>query len=177
MKGRYSYIAYLGLLSALALILSYLESLIPIPVAIPGIKIGLANIIVIFILYQVSAPVAIVFSLCRVVFAALLFSGFSGFLFSAAGAVFAWAVMALMKKTDRFSVMGVSLAGGVSHNLGQLLMAAIVTKSPGILAAYLPVLILAGCCMGLVNGAITQGVMRAMKAHPISKQTMDTLKK
>jgi len=177
MKSRYTHVAYYGLLTALALLLSFLESLIPIPIAIPGIKIGLANLVVLFMLYQVNAQRALVFSLCRVLLAALLFSGFSGFLFSAAGAVLSWCVMASLQKCNCFSVLGVSLAGGLSHNIGQLIMAAIFTHSPGIIPAYLPVLMIAGAAMGLINGAVSTGVMRALKANPVTRKALDTLRK
>lgn len=170
MKSRYGYVAFFGLLTALALLLSFLESMISVPIAVPGIKIGLANLVVIFMLYRVGTGKALLFSICRVILAALLFSGFSGFLFSLAGAFLSWGIMAFLKKSRQFSLLGVSLVGGVSHNLGQLITAAIFTQSPGIIPAYLPVLIIAGAIMGAINGTVATGVMRALKIKPVTNK-------
>ena len=177
MKKRYSYIAYYGLLTALALLLSFLESLVPIPIAVPGIKLGLANLVVIFALYQVGPLSALILSLCRVILAALLFSGFSGLMFSAAGAALSWTIMVLLKKIKCFSIRGVSLAGGLSHNLGQLIMAALFTHSPGIIPAYMPVLMIAGAAMGLINGTVAAGVIRALQVNPVTKKALSHLRK
>ena len=176
MRERTWRIAYYGLMTALALILSFLETLIPIPVPIPGIKIGLANLVVVFALVQVGPWAALGLSLCRVLLAALLFSGLSGWLFSMAGALLSWGVMALLWRWAKFSVVGISLAGGLFHNLGQLLTAAAYTHSPGIIPAYLPVLMIAGAVMGVINGLVAAGAIRALKAHPATRAAVDRLK-
>ncbi len=176
MERRTHLAASYGLLTALALLLSFLETLLSLPVPIPGIKLGLANLIVLFLLLQAGPWQALALSLSRVLLSAILFSGFSGLIFSAAGALLSWAVMAVLIRSRFFSPVGVSLAGGLAHNLGQLIMAAAYTHSPGIIPAYLPVMIIAGAATGMINGVIVSGANRALMANPITRRAVQRLR-
>ena len=113
-------IAACGMLTALALIFSYIEFLVPLPIAIPGIKLGLANIVVLVCLYTLGERYAFLINCTRIVLAALLFGSVFSALYALAGGLVSFAVMALLKRADAFSVCGVSMAGGVFHNLAQL---------------------------------------------------------
>ena len=115
-------ITVLALLTTAAMILSYLESLLP-SIAVPGVKMGLANIAVIFALYRLGFREALAVSLVRVAMVSTLFGSLGALLYSLAGACLSLIVMAVLKKLDLFSETGVSVAGGVGHNLGQVLMA------------------------------------------------------
>ena len=140
----------MALLTAAAMILSYVESLLP-SVGIPGVKLGLANIAVIFTLYRLGWKEAFAVSLVRVGMAALLFGSVGALIYSFAGAVLSLAVMALLRRTKVFSSVGVSVAGGVAHNVGQILMAMWVLETETLLY-YLPVLALSGVAGGIVIG-------------------------
>lgn len=145
-------VALLGLMTSLALILSYVEAVLPpILTAVPGIKLGFPNILIVFILYRMGTLRAAAVSLVRIVLVSLLFGSFPAFLYSVAGAVLSLAVMAVMKKTNLFSTVAVSVAGGVLHNLGQILVAAALLKTPQI-AYYMIVLSMAGIVAGLFIG-------------------------
>ena len=118
----------LAMLTAVAMILSYVESLLP-SVGIPGVKMGLANIAVIFALFRFGWKEAAALSLVRVVLVSLLFGSVGAMLYSLAGAVLSLAVMALLRRIDRFSTVGISVAGGVAHNAGQILMAMLILQT------------------------------------------------
>ena len=143
----------LGLTIALAMIMSYIEALVPLSFAVPGIKMGLANIVIIFVLYKISTKEAILVSLIRVILVSLLFSNVMAMSYSIAGAVLSLLVMWVLKKTDKFSVIGVSIAGGIMHNVGQIIMAVILLGTEQI-ALYLPVLIITGTATGVVIGIV-----------------------
>ena len=150
-------VALTGLLIALALILSYLESLVPLSFAIPGIKLGLPNLVIVFALYRLKPSIAAAISLLRVALVAVLFGSALSLAYSAAGAVLSLAVMLLLRKTGRFGCTGVSVAGAVAgavaHNLGQILTAALLLETPS-LAWYFPVLCLSGTVAGVVIGLL-----------------------
>ena len=112
-------IALCGVLTALAMIFSYIESVIPVPIPVPGIKLGVANIAVITILYVLGVKEAIVINLLRIVLTSLLFGNVNSFLFSISGAALSLAIMIIMKKLDFFSCIGVSVCGGVMHNINK----------------------------------------------------------
>lgn len=149
----------LGLSVALALILSYVESLLPPLVAVPGVKVGLPNIVILFLLYRYGWKEAASVSLIRLLLSAALFTGFAAFFYGLAGAVLSLLGSALLKRSDRFSPLGVSVAGGVLHNLGQIALAALVLES-GYLFAYLPVLLLSGTVAGAVVGGLSAILIR-----------------
>ena len=140
----------LAMLTAVAMILSYVESLLP-SVGIPGVKMGLANIAVIFALFRFGWKEAAALSLVRVVLVSLLFGSVGAMLYSLAGAVLSLAVMALLRRIDRFSTVGVSVAGGVAHNAGQILMAMLILQTKQLLG-YLPVLAISGIAGGVLTG-------------------------
>lgn len=145
--------AYLGIFSALAIILGYLESLIPLFPAIPGIKLGLANLSVLFILTRYSIKEAAMVSVVRILVIGFLFGNFSGILYSLAGASFSLVVMALFRHTS-FSLPCVSVAGGVAHNLAQILMTIPLLHTFAFLY-YTPVLLISGTAAGLLTGFLT----------------------
>ena len=146
-------VAMLGLTIALAMIMSYIEALVPLSFAVPGIKMGLANIVIIFVLYKIGTKEAILVSLIRVILVSLLFSNVMAMAYSIAGAVLSLSVMWILKKTDKFSFVGVSIAGGIMHNVGQIIMAVILLGTEQI-ALYLPVLIITGTVTGVVIGIV-----------------------
>ena len=140
----------LAMLTAVAMILSYVESLLP-SVGIPGVKMGLANIAVIFALFRFGWKEAAALSLVRVVLVSLLFGSVGAMLYSLAGAVLSLAVMALLLRIDRFSTVGISVTGGVAHNAGQILMAMLILQTKQLLG-YLPVLAVSGIAGGVLTG-------------------------
>ena len=137
---------------ALAMILSYLESLIPSP-GIPGVKLGLANLAVIFALYRLGWKEAVGVSLLRVLLVSLLFGHVASLMYSAAGAVLSLLGMILLRRVDKLSCVFVSVSGGVLHNLGQILMAWVLMGRN--VVYYLPVLILSGTVAGVVIGVVS----------------------
>ena len=152
-------VAMLGLTIALAMIMSYIEALVPLSFAVPGIKMGLANIVIIFVLYKIGTKEAILVSLIRVILVSLLFSNVMAMWYSLAGAVLSLAVMWALKKTDKFSVTGVSVAGGIMHNVGQILTAMILLETQQIIV-YLPVLLITGTATGIVIGIVAGLVIK-----------------
>ena len=147
-------IALCGVLTALAMIFSYIESVIPVPIPVPGIKLGVANIAVITILYVLGVKEAIVINLLRIVLTSLLFGNVNSFLFSISGAALSLTIMIIMKKLAFFSCIGVSVCGGVMHNIGQIMAAVFIMGSEAIVF-YLPVLIVSGVFTGVVIGVVS----------------------
>ena len=155
-------IATSALMIALAMILSFVESQIPSFFPIPGIKLGLANIAVIFALYRLSIKDAIVVSLIRVVGVSTLFGTSLTLAYSLSGAVLSLLIMVLLKKSDRFSIVGVSVAGGISHNIGQIIMAIILMHN-SVISYYLPFLIISGIVTGVVIGLVSAKIVERVK--------------
>ena len=155
-------IARMGLLVALSMILSYVESLIPAFVAVPGVKVGLANIVVIFALYTLGPIEALTVSLLRVILSSFLFGSVLSLLYSLSGALLSLGGMILMKKLKIFSTTVVSVTGGVLHNVGQILVACLVLETD-VLLYYLPVLILSGVITGAVIGIIASLVIKRLE--------------
>ena len=151
----------LGLSVALALILSYVESLLPPLVAVPGVKVGLPNIVILFLLYRYGWKEAGAVSLVRLLLSAALFTGFAAFFYGFSGAALSLVGSALLKRSGSFSPLGVSVAGGVLHNLGQIALAALVLDS-GYIFAYLPVLLLSGTVAGAVVGLLAGILIQRM---------------
>ena len=149
MKSRTKTVALLGVCAAAAMMLSYVESFIP--SVLVGVKIGLPNIVIVYLLYKVGTVKAAGVSLVRVVLAALLFGSVMSLWYSLAGAVFSLFVMAVLKKTKLLSTVGVSVAGGVAHNMAQVCVAVLVT-GVGAIAYYLPALIIGGVAAGVFIG-------------------------
>lgn len=146
-------LAISAMFAALALIFSYVEMLIPLPVPVPGIKLGLANLVIIIALYRMGFRYAFTINMVRIVVAGLLFSGVFGMIYSLAGGILSIVVMYLLYRTDKFSIVGVSMAGGVCHNLGQLLTACVLLENTGILS-YFSVLLFSGLISGILIGIL-----------------------
>ena len=150
-------VALIAMCIALAMILSYVESMIPSP-GIPGVKLGLANLVVIFALYKLGWGEAAGISLLRVFLVSLLFGHAASLMYSAAGAVLSLTGMILLKKTGKLSCVAVSVIGGVLHNVGQILMAWLL-MGPNVVY-YLPVLILSGTVAGVAIGVVSALLVR-----------------
>jgi len=147
-------LALVGISAALALLLSYVEHLLPpLFAAVPGIKMGLPNVIVLYMLYAAGPREAGLVSLVRLLLSALLFGSAMTFLYSLAGAVLSFLVMVLLKKTEKLSPVGVSVAGAVCHNIGQVLMAMLLLDTPQIVY-YLLVLTVTGTLAGILVGLL-----------------------
>ena len=152
MKQRTKSVAFLGLCTALALILAYVELLLPpLFAAIPGIKIGLPNLIILFLFYRRGLRAAATVSLLRVVLVSMLFGNVAAFLYSIAGGVLSLAVMWLLRRTHTLSVVGVSVGGAVAHNIGQVLMAMVLFETAE-LGYYAVVLTVTGTLAGVLIG-------------------------
>ena len=152
-----SKVAQYGLIAALALVLSYLESLVP-SLGVPGVKLGLPNIAIVFALYRLGWRDACIISLVRVFLVFLLFGNGAGLAYSVVGAALSLALMGLLKKTGKFSSVGVSVAGGVAHNAGQILVAMALLETSR-LAWYLPVLWVSGTVAGVLIGIVSGGLV------------------
>ena len=155
-------IARYALLVSLAMVLSWLESLIVFPGLLPGMQVGLTNLVVVFALYRMSPRDAAAVSLARVALVSLTVGNAYSFAYSLAGAVLSLAVMTGLKRTGRFSILGVSIAGGVCHNLGQLGVAMAVLGTAR-LAWYLPALLVSGVLAGAAIGAAGGLVVRRVR--------------
>lgn len=155
-------VAYFGVFTALALIFSYVESLIPINFGIPGIKLGLANLIIIIALYKMSVKEAYILSVVRVVLAGFIFGNLFSIIYSLAGGLLSLTVMMLLKKSDKFSLLGISMMGGVFHNVGQLVVAILVLESLNIVY-YLPVLLISGLITGFVIGIVAGEMLKRLQ--------------
>lgn len=156
-------IAYLGLLIALAFVFSYIEFLIPVNIGVPGAKLGLANLVIIVALYTLNEKDAFVLSMIRIVLVGFTFANLASMLYSLSGGILSFVVMVLAKKTKKLSITGVSVLGGVFHNVGQIIMAIWVVKTASLIY-YLPVLlvsgIIAGVAIGVLGGMVTKRIKR-----------------
>ena len=155
-------VAALGIAVALAMVLSFFETLIPPFVAIPGIKIGLANLVIVFVLYKLGFWAAMSVSLVRVTLSSILFGNIQVFVFSIAGAMLSLVGMALLKRTNLFSHITVSVVGGVLHNIGQIAVAVLWTSTPQIVF-YLPILLVTGTFAGVVIGIVSGLIIKRLE--------------
>ena len=164
MSGRHTktyYMGYGAILTALAMIFSYVEAILPFSIGIPGVKLGIANIVVVIALYRFGVKMAFTINIIRIVVSGLLFSGAFGILYSLAGGILSFIVMLIIKKFPCFSVVGVSMAGGVFHNLGQLLTAAFIVSNIK-LFVYFPVLLFSGLITGTIIGIVAGLVLEKL---------------
>ena len=158
-------LALIGLLTTIALLATYIERLVPSPVpAIPGIKLGLANVVILSLLYLFDGKTAFYVNIARITLAALLFTGFSGFIYSLAGGLFSFTAMYFAKKLPIFSSIGVSVLGGTFHNVGQILVASLILQSK-LLLYYLPVLVISGVVTGILIGYITIFLVQHLQVY------------
>jgi len=157
-----SSVAYYGIFIAFALILSYLEMLIPIHIGIPGVKLGLANLITVIVLWQRGYKSALIILILRVVLAGFLFANVFAIVYSLAGGILSLSIMALLHKTKRFGIIGISVVGGVCHNIGQILLAMILLDTVNLII-YLPILMISGVGTGLLIGLVASQVMKYLR--------------
>ena len=158
--------AYCGIFLALAFGLSYVEMLLPLNIGIPGVKLGLANIPVMVLIYIVSPVDAIIVSVLRVVLSSLLFGNVFSLLFSMAGALISFIAMCLAKK--KLSLVTTSIIGAVAHNIGQFAVGLLVIKSYNILY-YLPVLIISGVAAGLLTSVLTKVIINVFEKGSVHR--------
>lgn len=155
-------IAFLGLSITLAMILSFVESQIPVFTTIPGMKVGLPNLVMVFLLYRAGWKETVIVSLIRAFLVALLFGNLQSLIFSISGAVLSLTGMILLKKTGLFSPIAVSVTGGVLHNVGQIIAACLWTGTVQI-AYYLPALLVSGVCAGIAIGLIAGFLLKRLE--------------
>ena len=156
-------IAIYGLLVALAFILSYIETLIPFPL-MPGMKLGLANLVVIIAMYGLGYKESIVLSLIRILLVGFTFGNLSTMLYSLAGGILSWIMMAITRKSKLFSMVGVSVIGGVFHNVGQIAIA-ILTVSNVYIITYLPLLLVTGVLTGALIGLLAAMIIKRVNKY------------
>jgi len=158
-------VAYCGMLTALAMVFSYIEVLIPFHFGVPGIKLGLANLVVLTGIYYMRPLEVLVISVMRILLVGFMFGNGMSILYSLAGGLLSLGVMLLLSKIQAFSKVGVSIAGGVTHNIGQLLVAMLVVRTTH-LVYYLPVLIFAGVVTGFLIGIVSDRMTAVWKQAP-----------
>ena len=146
-------LATASMFAALAMIFSYIEFLIPFSVGIPGVKLGLPNLIIIIALYKMDTRYAFTINMVRILISGLLFTGAFGTAYSLAGGILSFLLMWMLKKTNLFSMIGVSMAGGVAHNMGQLLVASLIVSDLKMFL-YFPVLMFSGLISGILIGIV-----------------------
>lgn len=162
MRNNLKKLTSLALAISFALILSFIESRIPAFVAIPGVKVGLANIAIIFMLYKFGIKEAIIVSLIRVVMVSLLFGSVVSMFYSIAGAVLSLAAMILFMKLTPLKEVAISVIGGVTHNIGQIIMASIILDT-NVVMYYLPFLLVSGTIAGIVVGITAALLIKKIK--------------
>lgn len=147
-----------GLLVALAMIFSYIETLIPINMGLPGMKLGIANLVIVTALYLLGPRETLLISLVRIFLVGFLFGSGMSILYSLAGGLVSFLAMMFLKRTEKFSIVGASLLGGAMHNVGQLLVAAAVVENAKIFY-YLPPLLCVGCVTGILVGLLALRIL------------------
>ncbi len=157
-------VALFGVLIALAFVFSYVEAMFPFTFLVPGMKIGLANLIVVITMYLMGTGAAFTVSIVRIILVGFTFGNLSTMMYSMAGGLLSFAVMALCRRTSLFRTEGVSMAGGVAHNVGQLMVAAAVIESAAMFY-YVPVLLVSGLVTGGVIGFLAEQVMRRIRVY------------
>lgn len=153
-------IALCGVMTALAIVFGYIEHLIPMPFGIYGLKLGLANLVVVVMLYSLKAYYAFSINLTRIILCAMLFGSFTSFWYSLVGGLLSFLVMLIIKKTNFFSPLGLSICGAITHNIGQTAVAIILLEEFRI-ALYLPVLLISGALTGALIGIISIAILKA----------------
>ena len=161
-RERTRRVALCGLLIAMMLVLGYVESLIPVNTAVPGIKLGLSNGVLIFAVYMLDLPTAWILMVLKVMLSGLLFGGFNTIMYAMAGGVLSMLVMTLLSRVKGMHPITVSMAGGVAHNVGQVALAMIILQTPQLLY-YMAVLMLVGLACGALTGIVASSVMKHLK--------------
>ncbi|WP_418293463.1 Gx transporter family protein [Megasphaera sp.] len=167
------HIIILGLFIAQSLVLYVVEGMLPVPFIAPGAKLGLANLITVIALYALprKRDVCLIL-LVRIILATAFGGGINAFLYSVAGAAFSLGAMMVLQKTGKFSIIGVSTAGGVFHNLGQVIVASLVVENIKIML-YLPILAVAGTGTGILIGITAIFTLRHLKRLPIYRRMQE----
>lgn len=160
-KNHSSEVALFGVLVALAMLMSYIETLIPISIGVPGIKLGLANLVTVITLYRMGDRAAVLLSFVRVVLVGFTFGNMAMLLYSLAGAACSLVCMILAKRSALFEKTGVSILGGITHNIGQLSVAAFAVENAGVFW-YFPVLLGAGTMTGALVGLLAGEVLKRL---------------
>lgn len=159
-------IAYFGVLLSLSLILSYVESLFPFGFGIPGVKLGLANLVTMIALFCLGMGQAILISVLRIILSGILFGNMFSIVYSLSGAALSLLIMILLKRTGLFSVLGISIAGGVAHNIGQIVLATFLMENKAFFY-YIPVLLVVGSITGMLIGIGSNEVMKRLPKFQI----------
>lgn len=154
-------VAFLGMCIALSMILSFVESQIPPLMAVPGVKIGLPNLVMVFMLYKIGAKETAIVSILRVILVGILFGTPLSMIYSLVGAALSLIGMILLKKTNLFAPVTVSVVGGILHNVGQIATACFVMDTAQI-AYYLPVLLISGTVAGIVIGVVAAMILKRL---------------
>lgn len=162
-NNRVQQIALSGLLTSLMLVLGLVERQFPLTVAIPGIKLGLANSVLLYALYMMGARQSAILMLLKALMSWLIYMNMSAMLYSLGGGTLSLLAMVLLSRVDGVSVVGVSALGAVFFNVGQILVAVLVLNTPQLLVTYLPVLMVSGVVTGVVTGIVAQMVMKHLK--------------
>lgn len=160
----------MGLLAALAIVLGYIDSLLPAPVPVPGVKLGLGNVVVVTALYLLGPASAFFLMLTKVLCTALLFGSVPSLCYSLAGGVLSFVGMLAMRRSGRFGMMGVSLAGGILHNAGQIAVASVLLGNR-MIWGYFPVLIATGALTGAAVGLVAVRTLEALAKNLRSKKS------
>ena len=156
-------IALSGLLTSLMLVFGLIERQFPLPIAVPGVKLGLANSVLLYSLYMLGIRQSVVLMLLKALLSWLLYMNLSAMLYSLAGGVLSLIAMILVMRIKGVSVIGVSALGAVFFNVGQILAAMLVLNTPQLLLTYLPVLMISGVVTGVLTGMVAQTVMKHLK--------------
>ena len=162
-NNRVQQIALSGLLTSLMLVLGLVERQFPLTVAIPGIKLGLANSVLLYALYMMGVRQSAILMLLKALMSWLIYMNMSAMLYSLGGGALSLLAMVLLSRVDGVSVVGVSALGAVFFNVGQILVAVLVLNTPQLLVTYLPVLMVSGVVTGVVTGVVAQMVMKHLK--------------
>ena len=157
-------LAYGAMFAALAMIFSYIEVLVPIPVPIPGVKLGIANLVILIALYRMGFKYAMTINIVRIVASGLLFQGVFGMLYSLAGGVLSLIVMYLLYRTKLFSMTGVSMAGGVAHNFGQVSIACLIVSNVRLMS-YFAILLWTGLISGILIGILAYIIEKRLPSY------------
>jgi len=155
-------IAIAGLLIACGIIFGYIEYLFPLPIGIPGVKVGFSNVITLISLYTLPLPLCLCILILRILISGAMFGNLFGIIYSLAGALFSFLLMYLFKKTDIFSILGLSMLGGVGHNTAQLVVACLLVSQMKIFY-YMPILLISGLMCGFIVGYISNEILKRVK--------------
>lgn len=157
-------VAQFGILTAVALVLGWVERLFPIAPGIPGVKLGLGNTVLLYAIYMMRPRDALLLMAVKVVLSGFLFSSISGMLYSFAGGILSLAVMLLLQRGLKANILVVSIAGALAHNMGQILVALVFVLSRAVLS-YVPVLVISGLVTGLLTGIVAKYVLKGLNLY------------